>query len=328
MSEKPLPFDSIRHQRIFISALDWGMGHLNRTAALIIKLCEQNEIIIFSSPSQKKFYSQLFPKLKQIDITSNYVQFHPSSLFKTFLHSFRFVPSIYQENQTLRRFIKNNFKPELIISDHRYGFYHPDTKNIFVTHQVKLQTSSYLSVFNKIHQRLLMHFDELWIPDYENEEESLAGKLSHPDNPILPVHYIQPQSLMQKKQMNKDIDYLFIISGTESERKYFEKAFEKISQILLHKNPSLKVNIIGSYKVDGHLWFGWKNFEETNQLMCRSKNIITRAGYTTLMDWQKINDISQQLYLINTPHQYEQQYLFHYWINKGWTKDIKQFIEI
>lgn len=316
--------DTIQHQKIFIAALDWGMGHLSRTAAIIQNLHRQNDILIFSSSIQRIFYAKLFPDIKQVEINPNHVHFYPRSLLKTFLHSAMFIPSIFQEKQALHKFIKKNFKPDLIISDQRYGFYHPEVKNIFVTHQVQLSTPVHLSSFNKIHQKFLIRFDEVWIPDYEDEYISIAGKLSHNVPSNIFVQYIQPQSLMKKINVEKKLDYLFIISGTDSEKRYFEKEFEKISQILLQKNPLLKIHIIGSKRTDGHLWGGWKNFEEANLLICSAKNIITRAGYSTLMDLHKILDATQQIYLINTPHQYEQDYLFQYWIKKGMAKDVKQ----
>ncbi len=323
-----LLLNSIQNKIIFVAALDWGMGHLSRTAAIVRQLSKNNEIILFTTPQQAPFYSILFPNLKQLHINSYGINFYPTSNIRTFIYSISFFTAILKEKKILDQCIKKKLRPDLILSDNRYGFYHPDIKSVFITHQINLPSPKWLSAANLIHQTLYKPFHELWVPDYGNATLALAGKLSHPEKikTNIPVYYIHPCSLMQKKQIQKDIDYLFIISGTKAERHYFEKIFEAHATQLHNKNKDLHIKIIGGYKKNNTFFLAWKNFQETNELMCRSKNIVSRAGYSTLMDWHAIQDDMQTLYLTPTPYQLEQQYLYHYWIKKGWAQSINNIM--
>ncbi|HPQ09529.1 MAG TPA: hypothetical protein PK995_09925 [Bacteroidia bacterium] len=319
--------DSISNKVIFISVLDWGSGHLNRTAVIIEKLKEKNHIVIFSTENQKLFYSKLFPDILQEDIHSYNINFNPDKLLSNIIFNIHhFFSAIRNERKILENYIKTKLVPDLIISDNRYGFYYSGIKSICITHQINLQVPKIFSFAQNLNFQLLKNFDEIWIPDYEDEEKSLAGKLSHNENlmKVKTLKYIQPLSLFKKIEAQKEIYYLFIISGTKKEKIYYEKVFEKLAKSLQIKNKDVAFKIIGSLKNDGNLFLGWKNYLETNQLIAKSNNIITRPGYSTLMDLHYIKDDSQKIYLIEPKFQYEQKYLYHYWIEKKLALDIKE----
>jgi len=321
--------DSISNKVIFISALDWGTGHLIRTAVIVEKLKEKNHIVIFSTENQKSFYSKLFPDILQENIYSYNINFYPNKLLSNIIFNIpHFFSAIRSERKILENYIKTKLVPDLIISDNRYGFYSSGIKSICITHQVNLQVPKIFSLAQKINFQLLKNFDEIWIPDYEDEEKSLAGKLSHNGSlmKVKTLKYIQPLSLFKKIETQKEIDYLFIISGTEKEKIYYEEVFEKLAKSLQIKNKNTVIKIIGSLKNDGNLFLGWKNYLETNQLIAKSKNIITRPGYSTLMDLHCIKDNSQKIFLIKPKYQYEQKYLYHYWIDKKLALDIKELL--
>ncbi|GAB4208307.1 MAG: hypothetical protein Fur0023_19780 [Bacteroidia bacterium] len=312
----------IKQQNIFISALDWGNGHLVRTAALIQKLKENNHITIFSTQHQSKFYSHLFPELQQVFIQPYNINFYPEHIFKNIFSAKNFFYAIQKEQSFLFKYIQNtDKKPDIIISDNRYGFYHPDFKSILITHQLHLYLPKVFIPFNWLMKKFLKNFDEIWIPDYAEEEMSLAGRLSHPKEQYKNIRYIQPLSLMKKNHQEKIIDYLFIVSGTQAERRYYEEMFYKDALQLLNENKNLNIKITGSIRQDGKVLLGWRNFKEMNDFILSSKNIISRPGYSTLMDWHVIADNTQNIFLIKPKYQYEQRYLFEYWISKKWAKE-------
>lgn len=312
--------NKVTNQSIFISALDWGMGHLTRTAALVRMLEKRNEVVIFSAENQRAVYSELFPGIRQVSVPTYAVQFYPHSVFRNILGVRSFYRTIKAEHQVLKKYVERVQKPDIIISDHRYGFYYKGVKNIFLTHQVCFQVPAVLGVLNTIHHRLLSFFDEIWVPDYAENERALAGRLSHSKTEDIPLQYIQPLSLMKKSEFPKDIDCLFIISGTEAEKVFYEKYFYEYAQKLLSKKYVCK--IVGGIKRDGKIFLGWKDVEEINCLIARSRFVITRAGYSTLMDWHTVMDKEQRLFLCAPKYQYEQKYLCRYWIEKGWAKDL------
>ena len=321
----------IQNQKIFISALDWGMGHLTRCSAIIQQLLNQNnDIVIFSTQKQSEFYNQLFPNIKQVILPEYLVNFYPNNLIKNiFTQTFKFIKNIKKEKDFLRYYISQSTKPDLIISDSRFGFYHPTIKSIIITHQIELQLPYFFQWAKKINYNLLNHFDELWIPDYEDLKKSLAGKLSHTNNLTLKnkVHYILPQSLMRQLNVKDEIDYLFVISGTLAEKLYYEKLFINYAQRIQRINSHSKIVIIGGINKDKNLLKGWINFIETNELFLKARNIITRAGYSTLMDWYKIKQDHQQLFLVDSKYQYEQAYLYKHWLENGWAMDIKKLVK-
>ena len=57
-------------------------------------------------------------------------------------------------------------------------------------------------------------------------------------------------------------------------------------------------------------------------LILNSKCVITRAGYSTLMDLNRLN--KPKALLIPTPQQQEQEYLAHYWQQQGWANSISE----
>lgn len=319
--------NEVNNQTIFISALNWGSGHLSRTAAIIQQLKNKNNIVIFSAKNQSEFFKELFPDIPQVLFNEIAIHFNPEFFFKDIVkYTKHFFQSIENERKVLNETIsKMGIQADMIISDNRYGFFSEHCKNIFITHQVEMQLPLYLSIVSKTHQFYLKKFDEIWVPDYEDENLSLAGKLSRTKNKLIQskIQYIFPQSMMQKYEVDKDIDYLFLISGTDDERRYFDKLVKNFVEELLRKNDKLNIRVIGGLYRDNKIFEGWKNLNKTNNSLLRSKVIITRAGYSSLMDLNKITDKNQGINFIQSPQQYEQQYLYGYWINRGWAKAFK-----
>ncbi|RME18929.1 MAG: hypothetical protein D6799_02335 [Bacteroidetes bacterium] len=58
-----------------------------------------------------------------------------------------------------------------------------------------------------------------------------------------------------------------------------------------------------------------------NDLIVSSKNIVSRPGYSTLMDLHTVTDNTQNLFFIKPRYQYEQRYLWKHWITKKWAKE-------
>lgn len=316
-------------KHIFISALDWGYGHISRTCAIIQHLLPHNHITIFSTPAQFHIYKQLFPQLTQVTLPSYHVKFYPYHTFKNITQFLSFIFNIYQEKKFIHQYIQQHEHPDCIISDNRYGFYHPDIQSILICHQLELPIHSLKNITHTIYTKWLHQFDEIWIPDYETYSKSLAGKLSHPSYPFRnTLRYIQPLSLMQKYSLPKQIDYLFIISGTEPERIYFEELFEKYAYKIaaLHSNSNVSIKIIGGIHKKHPYLLGWQSLDNVNRLIIQSRNIITRAGYSTLMDCYSIMDEQQQLYLVNSPHHPEQKYLYHHWISSQYAKPLESVL--
>jgi len=110
-----------------------------------------------------------------------------------------------------------------------------------------------------------------------------------------------------------------IISGPEPQR-------TKLEEIVLPQVGDLsgrKVVLLGSPKKsftrrpdDETIIKSYVPTQEKVELMNRAKFIITRSGYTTMMEVAELE--KRQCLFIPTPGQTEQEYLSRYYRNRGW----------
>ena len=114
-----------------------------------------------------------------------------------------------------------------------------------------------------------------------------------------------------KRQMKKDIDYLISISGPEPQRTMFEEK-------LLSQINDLKGKIIVTLgKSENQDKFNNKNVEtysflskeKREEYLNRSKLVISRSGYSTILD---LSVIGTKALMCPTPGQIEQVYLSQY----------------
>ena len=231
----------------------------------------------------------------------------------------------------------NNFWPgeqvnehafEAVISDNRYGLYHENIFSVLMTHQLAIKSPFGKwseGVLQKWNYRLINHFDECWIPDEEGKN-NLAGKLSHPNIlPSIQVKYLGPLTRFEKSNAEpKDDHLLVILSGPEPQRTILEnKIFDQIvnytgTATVVRGLPQEK-NIIpstNSIQIYNHL-----STAELNNEMMKAGMVISRSGYSTIMD---IAGLEKKSILIPTPGQTEQEYLADYLMKKQFAFCVSQ----
>lgn len=305
-----------QQKKILFSSLNWGLGHAVRDIPLIKQLLAENyKVIIATEGASAELLKKEFPQLLHIQLKSFNIKYHKKNafVFKMLLQIPKIVLGIYKEHKQTQKII-NQHKIDLIISDNRYGVYSKKIPSIFITHQIFIQLPKQIKfleeiVFNFL-QKKLNKFTKNLIPDYKNEI-NLTGKLSHKQKLSAKYHFIGVLSQFQKKeQIKKQFknDILIILSGPEPQKTIF---FNKILKQLKHTNK--KVLIVAAkpekdfsktnsnIKIISHLL---RN--EMENAILNSKIIISRAGYTTIMDLVKLQ---KKAILIPTPSQTEQEYL-------------------
>ena len=126
--------------------------------------------------------------------------------------------------------------------------------------------------------------------------------------------------------MDEDLDYLIIVSGPEPQRTKLEEIIMKQVQ----KLPGEKVVLLGSpqkedhKKLDEHTTVhSYVSTEEKVELMNRARFLITRSGYTTMMEMAEL-DKKHGLFT-PTPGQTEQEYLSRYYAKLGWFLSRSQY---
>ena len=199
---------------------------------------------------------------------------------------------------------------DLIISDNRYGFRHPDVPSVFITHQINIRTeiSSGADRFvKKINHALIRRFSECWIPD-EAAWPGLAGTLSHGGIPTR-TRYIGVLSRFTPSSDLPRAGLLIMLSGPEPQRTLLES---RILNALNHYSGA--VTLVRGLPVatdipslqNGQIILNHLPAETLGRCMAGAALVICRAGYSSVMD---LVCTGTPAVLIPTPGQTEQEYL-------------------
>ena len=215
---------------------------------------------------------------------------------------------------------------EFIFSDGRYGFHSPWTPSFILSHQIAflppkgLREASWLT--EHINVAALRKFDCLFIPDYPYPSANLAGNLAHSHNLHRCPHcHVGILSSYPRLGLPRDIDYLFVISGylLEHKESFVRRLLEQAGGL-----PGRKVFILGSADADSAVYDGFRRDDLQihavasgvlrRELFDRARCIVSRAGYTTIMD---LVEHGKRALLIPTPNQTEQEYLAYHLSSLG-----------
>jgi len=130
------------------------------------------------------------------------------------------------------------------------------------------------------------------IPDYKAYNESLADKLSHPPNYKLSISYIGPLYRFDKLNISKNekqYDIVILISAPLPYCKLIVKELSDFASL----NTSVSFAIISPYLFrSNHTNLNIIKYPDDIQwlsIVSNAKNIISAAGYSTIMDLFLIN---------------------------------------
>jgi uncharacterized protein (TIGR00661 family) len=207
-----------------------------------------------------------------------------------------------------------------IISDNRLGFYSNKIPSVYITHQLLIKTgiSFFDTIAQKIHYHYINKFRTCWVPDFE-KGSTLAGDLSHPKKlPNIPVKYLGTLSRFKRLELDLEYKLCIIISGPEPQRSVFEEII--LSQLHLHKEKIVMVR--GLPNEENELKHSFENLtiynhldaKKLNTIIAQSEMVLSRSGYSTIMDLISLN---KNAILVPTPGQPEQEYLAIHLKNNG-----------
>ncbi len=312
--------------RIMIAALDWGLGHATRCVPIIDYLRDrQHEVILASSGRALKFWQRTYPDLECLELPAYSVTY--TSENKQLFHLVTQFPRLFKviraEHQMLGDFMLQT-PLDAIISDNRYGLWHPQANTVFICHQLAPVLPGIFSTLRpwlyRYHRSWLARFQECWIPDTA-DKPGLSGSLSHGWKLPEPSHFIGPLSRFYHHKRPGDFtnpglrgkipEVLAVISGPEPQRSILEeKVYQQSCQIdqwvwiVGGKTEIHEVEVEEDRKCIKISFLG------TNDLylaLSLAKVVVSRSGYSSLMDYQAIR--ISRLILIPTPGQTEQEYL-------------------
>ena len=303
-------------KRILVAPLDWGLGHASRCIPIAKVLQKEGfEVVFATSGRALELLIKEFPKNDFIKLEGYNITYPKNGQMAVSMLSqlFKIWKSIRKEHIQLQQIIED-YNIDGVISDNRYGLYSKKVPCVFMTHQLKIQSPIFSETLQKINFKYIKKFDECWVPD--SNTHSLSGQLSNAKNTPFKCRYIGALSRFEKLEKTEDLDILAIVSGPEPQRSIFEELLKK--QLIASKLKALLVlgkteenneEEIESLKLVSHL-----SAKSLNQQMVNADVVISRSGYSTVMDIAKLH---KKAIFVPTPGQTEQLYLAKYFYDKN-----------
>ncbi|HVK96784.1 MAG TPA: glycosyltransferase [Flavisolibacter sp.] len=315
---------------VLVAPLDWGLGHATRCIPIIQALLAQNcSVILAGEGKVKSLLENEFPMIPFLDLPGYRIKYTndkwllPISIVAQIP---KILNAIRSERDWLEK-IAEEFQIDAVISDNRFGFYHRKIPSVFITHQllIKAPIAIVQDYIQELNYQYINQYIECWVPDNKGNN-NLAGDLSHPnDMPGVPVHYIGPLSRFNDNTLPAEEKHLFVLlSGPEPQR----TNLEKILKMQIAEYTGDVVFVRGLPGEDDELYispnvsvYNHLPAEELENKMRKASMIISRCGYSTVMDIAALNKKS---ILIPTPGQTEQEYLGTYLQQKKLALCVKQ----
>lgn len=303
-------------KRIFISPLDWGLGHASRLVPLIAEAEAQGHFILLGAEVKTgAFLKAIFPDIPQVPLKGYGIRYPSQNNmhWKLMLQVPRLGFAIMREYFSLKKIVRD-YKIDTIISDSRFGLRHKKTRNFILSHQLRILYPPKLQflgmLLNRVNRYLLNRFDVCLIPD--DETHTYSGILSQ-NTHILNQRIIGPMSRfynIEKSSTNSSEELVFVFSGPEPQRSILEQLV--IDQL---KNTSLSALLISGQPEKSYAQQLAPNIRKVSHLsdpvfaaaLKKAKIVFSRSGYSSLMDYAALN--LEQIVLIPTPGQTEQEYL-------------------
>jgi hypothetical protein len=337
-------------RRILISPLNWGLGHTGRMIPLALELRNRGHEVIFGvDRSIIPVIEKDLPGIKIIELSG--VRIRYSAVVPQFISIFlqlpRIVAAAFREHSALKS-LAFELKPDIIISDNRFGFFHKDIFSVFVTHQLRIPFPKGMRFLEPaaawLNRKIIGNYDLCLVPDYPGNE-NLSGRLSHqlklPEN----VFYMGPlsrfsgasagrafiseaglsegdmgeacmgesdigQPNLGESKINLPHPYwCLILSGPEPQRSLL---FEKVTEAL----PDIRLVVLcGSpaprcRKNHENITFITDPDTATMKKVIKGSSlVISRSGYSSIME---LVSMGKGGVIIPTPGQTEQEYLGQY----------------
>jgi spore coat polysaccharide biosynthesis predicted glycosyltransferase SpsG len=320
---------------ILICPLEWGLGHATRMIPLAKKLLEMDNNIFIGSGEE---YLSLFRNELSGVSYINFTGFKPcySRLLPQYLALLLNIPSllfhIVLEHFRLKKIIRK-YSIDIVISDNRFGLWNRKVTTAYITHMLlipfpkTLRFLEFIGLF--LHRMVVKKYSFCFVPDFQGKN-NLSGRLSHgiklPDN----VRYIGILSRFYSSgtfTRENPVEFnhnTVILSGPEPQREILKQKLasclkgENTSTVILEGRPDKKRGITSSGNI---YYYTHLPASEMIEMITGSECIISRSGYTTIMELLSLNCTAL---LIPTPGQTEQEYLAEYLSKKGWFSTIPQ----
>ncbi|WP_339684356.1 glycosyltransferase [uncultured Nonlabens sp.] len=309
-----------KSKNILIAPLNWGLGHATRCIPIIDAIIKNGDRPIIASDGlalallKKEYPKQTFIELPSYDIS--YAKEGQNLRLKMLKDSPKIWMAIRNEHQMLQEIIPK-YTISGIISDNRLGLYSNLVPSVIITHQLQVLSGSTTWLSTQLHLHYIKKYDYCWIPDADGPD-NLSGKLSYNDDFEIEKVYLGPLSRFKNTgNYQKKYDLMVLLSGPEPQRGILEKRL--LTELKTYKGEVLfiagKVEKEQKVEKKGRLtYYNYLSTDGLQKALDRSEMVLSRSGYTTIMDLQKMG---KKAFFIPTPGQFEQEYLAELLDQKG-----------
>ena len=268
------------------------------------------DVLIASDGAALEFLKKEFPQLPLVELPSYSIKYSRKGAWLKWTLLKR-IPKILKAVEQERKIVHDlvdTGRIQGIISDSRWGIYNEKVPSVYITHQLNVMSGITTAVTSRRHQRIIERFDECWVPDNDGPN-NLSGKLGHLKDAEFKIRYLGVLSRMRKMDLTLQNDILFLLSGPEPQRSILEDRiisdFKDLDKHMVLVRGVIKTQQmrkrIGNISVIDFLLR-----DELEELINASELVISRPGYTTLMD---LSILGKKAFFIPTPGQNEQLYL-------------------
>ena len=330
-----------RPPRVLIAPLNWGLGHATRCIPIAREFERQGWEVGFAADGPAALIlKDAFPDHRHWNLPGLEIHYPRSGsfIFSIATQVPAFLKRIRRERHDLEE-ILNAWEPQLVISDNRYGLHSDRCRSIFMTHQINILLPGMRlmeSVVRSWVRNQILDFDELWLPDTD-EEDSLAGELSALHDGLKGIPVARTGALSRfagmtgstesDEEQGHEFDNVFVVSGPEPVAEMFREQLRDQAAVLpgrsllIKGQPELGTGLqVGKYELMevGHL-----KSRDFARVLSKAKRVVGRSGYSSLMDWVVLQP-KAELLLVPTPGQTEQEYLAQRWKEAGWAQTQSQ----
>jgi uncharacterized protein (TIGR00661 family) len=309
--------------RILYGLCTWGLGHMTRSLPIMRRLIEDgNELFLYTSDrpliALKEEFGDKCKYIESVEYPNPYTKNGTFGLRITLMMP-AIINAIIKEHKEIRELSKE-LDIDVLISDSEYGVFDKEKPSFFLFHQLRYVPPDFLKILRNQTERFNYFFRNSFtkfiVPDFLHDD-GLTGNLSHNLSYLSPdtIKYIGILSDYETLNIKEDIDYLISLSGREPNRTILEKRIiEQIHDlngniVLVRGMPEGADNL----KIPGVEVINYAGKGLRDEIMNRSKFIIARSGYSTIMD---MVELGKKGLLIPTPGQTEQEYLSEFLMEK------------
>ncbi|MGH8192237.1 MAG: glycosyltransferase [Rhodanobacteraceae bacterium] len=323
-------------RKILYGVYHWGLGHATRSLGLIRALLDRgDEVTIMMQPGSgmRLLQAELGDACEYFPFRDTPAPFsrYPAIFYLRMTAAMPWVLAGYRrEHRAVEKLVaKRHF--DCVVSDSRFGVWSGAVPSYCIFHSIH-QVVPFLSRiterFTEWGQRdLLKGYTKILIPDAA-ENGGLSGWLGHDpdfdwgDGRLV---YLGPLSSVPRMEVEQDIDVFFSVSGIEPQRGL-------LKDLVLEALPKVSGKVVVTLgrpeddgqcrEVAGATVYGYLDRERQAEMLNRARLVMTRSGYTTLME---LAGLGRKALFVATPGQSEQEYLARFHRERGhvWSVDQK-----